>query len=648
MRPLRSLFGITAAATLVVATVAPVGAAPAARRVVVLSLDGAGAQLLGRAVAAGRMPHLAAIQADGASAAHARTSYAGRTAAGHAALWTGAWADVNGVGANLVPPQPLALHTIAETASGFAVDALAAEPLFVTAARAGRRVVTYNLTHTSPLGAFGPGGKFGEGLGDRLRPLNGYLGLAGPDGTWDEAAGLGAADAWTGLPASATPPRELVGRVAGVPLYAALIDDPLDPQKGFDTALLSWQRDGHAPVARLKPRPPRDDAAWSGPVRVGGEAAAAVAFFRLFELDPAGEQVLLYHTAPARIVANGQAAPLVGALAADGFVEGGAAEAYAAGRLGRTRAEGGDGRAEERYLATARFAVAHARGAIGTLLGRPDWDLLMAYLPFPDEASHLWHGYLTPGSPAYDRALAPKLRPALDAVIAEVDALLGGVRAGLPDDTALLLVGDHGMAPARWDFRPNVALRRAGLLTLDRDGRVDLARTRAMYAPADGAYIVINTTAHRGGIVAPGEVTAVTAAVREALGGITVKTPAGVVPLVRSWVEATPDIAGQLGIGGRFGGQLYLDLQPGYAFDPEPAGDQLFGSRPPNATGAHVFDSRRADLHAAFYAVGAGIKRGARLEGIRNIDVAPTAAKLLGIRPPAQATGRALDELLAP
>lgn len=634
-------------ATLAALGLAQAAAAATPHRVVILSCDGLGAVMTARAVAAGKMPRLAALQAEGAMAAQARTAFAGRTAAGHAALWTGAWAHVNGVGANAVPLVPTTKHGVLEAANGFEAGALQAEPIHVTAARSGKRVLALNVTHTSPLAAFAPGGKFGEGLGDRLMIVNGYLGEAGPDGVWTEAAGLGAADAWSGLPASATPPREVAGRVGGQPLYAALIDDPTDPVEGFDTVLLSWKRDGRAPVARLKPAAPREDGTWSGPVRVPAPQAPALAFFRLFDLDPAGRHLVLYHTAPARVVANGEAAPVVGAVAGHGFVEGGADEAYAAGRLGRTLADGGDGRAEERYLATARFAMARARAALGAVVGRSDWDLLQAYVPFPDEAAHLWHGYVTPGSPAYDKRLAPKLRTALDAVLADVDGLLGAVRAALEPDTALLVVGDHGMAPARWDFRPNVALRRAGLLAVGRDGRVDLARTRVVYAPQDGAYLVVNTTDRPGGIVPPDEVPRVLAEVRKAFGPITVKTPAGVVPLVRSWTEGTGDVADDLGIGGPYGGQLYLDLQPGYGFDPEPAGEQLFRSRPPNASGAHVFDSRRPELHAAFLAVGAGIKPGARLQTIRNIDVAPTAARLLGIRPPAQATGRALTEILA-
>ena len=43
---------------------------------------------------------------------------------------------------------------------------------------------------------------------------------------------------------------------------------------------------------------------------------------------------------------------------------------------------------------------------------------------------------------------------------------------------------------------------------------------------------------------------------------------------------------------------------------------------------------------------GAGVRVGAVARQARLVDVAPTIAALLGARPPADAQGRALDELL--
>jgi predicted AlkP superfamily pyrophosphatase or phosphodiesterase len=58
--------------------------------------------------------------------------------------------------------------------------------------------------------------------------------------------------------------------------------------------------------------------------------------------------------------------------------------------------------------------------------------------------------------------------------------------------------------------------------------------------------------------------------------------------------------------------------------------------------GAHGFDPARPEMGAIFYALGAGVPAGAELGEVRAIDVAPTAAALLGIDPPAQSEGRAL------
>jgi predicted AlkP superfamily phosphohydrolase/phosphomutase len=275
------------------------------------------------------------------------------------------------------------------------------------------------------------------------------------------------------------------------------------------------------------------------------------------------------------------------------------------------------------------------------------WDLFMQCLPVPDEAGHLWLGYLEPDNQAYDPELAKKLRPSMNAVFEEVDAYIGALRRAMPPDADLVLVSDHGMGPATWDFYPNVALRRAGLLAIDPKGQVDLAHTCAMYSFNDGGYVVVNTTDRPGGIVPPGQKGAVLDQVRKALTPLRVKTPGGEAPLVRALIRPTSAFMADYGAGGPYGGDMYLDLQPGYCFNPAVDRDTLFEPRPANATGAHGFDARRPDMHAIFYAIGPDFKRGATVPAIRTIDVAPTIARLLGIKPPAQAIGRVVTEALA-
>jgi len=59
-------------------------------------------------------------------------------------------------------------------------------------------------------------------------------------------------------------------------------------------------------------------------------------------------------------------------------------------------------------------------------------------------------------------------------------------------------------------------------------------------------------------------------------------------------------------------------------------------------SGAHGYDPELPDMGAIFFALGRGVPKAEKLGVVRAIDVAATAAALLGIDPPAQSEGRAL------
>jgi hypothetical protein len=59
-------------------------------------------------------------------------------------------------------------------------------------------------------------------------------------------------------------------------------------------------------------------------------------------------------------------------------------------------------------------------------------------------------------------------------------------------------------------------------------------------------------------------------------------------------------------------------------------GDTAAGKKT-ESKGTHGHNSHQPDLRATFVAAGAGIKPGTKLGLINNTDVAPTAAKLLGV-----------------
>ena len=92
-------------------------------------------------------------------------------------------------------------------------------------------------------------------------------------------------------------------------------------------------------------------------------------------------------------------------------------------------------------------------------------------------------------------------------------------------------------------------------------------------------------------------------------------------------------------------GDLTLLAHPPKMFGHSGAGERLrewWAWLRGSSIGAHGFDPALPEMGAIFYALGRGVPHGAQLGEVRAIDVAPTAAALLGIAPPAQSEGRAL------
>jgi predicted AlkP superfamily pyrophosphatase or phosphodiesterase len=88
---------------------------------------------------------------------------------------------------------------------------------------------------------------------------------------------------------------------------------------------------------------------------------------------------------------------------------------------------------------------------------------------------------------------------------------------------------------------------------------------------------------------------------------------------------------------------LYLAAAPGYAFANSRGG--AVSTAVPSTQGAHGYPNSDPELDAIFIASGAGVRRGHTIERISNLDVAPTAATLLGVKLP-EAQGHAIAEAL--
>ena len=629
------------------ANVATTGARPGYSqtpvRAIILSWDGTVPATIHDLLRQGKLENLARFITGGAFADSVMTVFPSKTAAGHASLWTGAPARITGISGNGVPRTPRSQFTILDGTSGFNSTSLQAEPLWMAAARSGRRAVVVQATQGWPFEPYTAGGPFGPGQADRLVLFEGYAGIVGGEGivTARQSAPR-TSEGWANVPPSAAPPREIMFTVGATRLSGLLIDDPADPARGYDSLLISRARDGLQVDARLKPgfSSPGSLDRWSDTIDVeaGGQSGAGI-YLRLFDLRPDGSDFLLYFTRPVREQSSIPALLPGMRRAAGVFVGNGASRLYEAGALGPIIPRGGDGTAERRYLETVRLVQRHLMNATGWALQSLPWDLLFTYTPFPDEAEHLWRGYLEPSLPSYRQAVADRLRPYLEEAYQTCDEFLGMIWRMRPTNTVLALVADHGIEGIDRVVNINTVLQRAGLLVLDAQGRADLTRTRAYYYAANNAYILVNTSDWKGGIVSPQERAAVVAEIRRLLAEVRDGGRQVVTAVFDAQVEGEA-----MGIGGPAGGDVYIDLARGYDFDARLGVADVVATREP--FGTHLFDPRRATMRTIMALNGPGVATGRRLSDVRTIDLAPTLAELLGIAQPRHAIGRVLLEAL--
>ena len=574
----------------------PTSSAPA-RRVILISFDAGADWIVDRLIERGKAPAFAALAREGARADAMISVIPSLTAVAHASLWTGAFPRSHGVTDNNIPIAPAAAHTLIERRSGFLSDALRAEPLWDTAARYGKRALVIQASNGFPFTNRYPDHiqHFDAFANDLLRSAI-VKGIVGPDGL---AFAIGDTQA-----------RATARDLGSVTLTV-----------------------GDARVALSAGTP-----AFSPPltVRVGGvDGQTRVG---LLEYDAASGRALLLRGDVVRLVGTDAAAR--DALAAEAGItigEGGSHH-YQTGEFGTPMVQGGDGTAERHLVNTTLANQQYFDGAV-RYAARQKWDLLILYVPNMDVAGHALVGMLDPDTPGHDPLLAEKVWPVYEEMFQRcVDEHVAAIRKLLPDAT-LLIGSDHGMEGNRRLWYPNAVLRDAGLLTGNGKGGLDLSKTRAVFLYSHGGGVFLNSTRFKSGVVTDDQRRNLKAAVRKAL--LSARDPETGTPLARAVVDTELDGEG-LGIGGAFAPDLYFDPTPGYQASVRFDSNLIVGPPVALGMGAHGPFPTRRRLHAIFYAVGPGVRAGARPGIVRQVDPAPTVSRLLGIPPPADSVGRAL------
>ena len=211
------------------------------------------------------------------------------------------------------------------------------------------------------------------------------------------------------------------------------------------------------------------------------------------------------------------------------------------------------------------------------------------------------------------------------------DTALGILRSALDlENTTLLLVSDHGMAPIHSVVYVNTILEQAGLLVLDEKEYVVVKESQAFAVTSGGSvHVYINIKGHeKDGFVPPDEVDAIQAQIVELLS--TLSDPqTGEAVFQRVLRQDELDALNLYHVNS---GDVFAQANPGYTLDGWRGKDQIFERA--EYYGQHGYDSALPDMHAIFIAAGAGVPTtGEWILPVQIIDYAPTIAHLLGFAP---------------
>lgn len=598
-----------------------------AHRVFLVSLDGMSWQALQHDPATAPLKVLREMLQRGAHAEGMTAHFPSTTSNSHAALWTGAWGDVNGITTNSMPIAPRAAHTAFERLSGFYGTGLRAEPVWLTAARQGVPTVSFEATQSHP---FLPD-VVGTDPNVPLTIVNGYqtrqmapeLFLHRKDVKDERCEGA--------MPMSRRAPLCFAWQAGPVTMHGVLFARG----SGYDAMAVSASgRTVTAQLAATESTSPekRPLARFVSPglyLASVPDSSPAVVYFRLFEATADGSDFFLYQTAIRELAVfrggKADAAAVEEMLrATGGFLANGPSHPLndPPFELGTPLWKGGNGTAERRYLEIAELLIRQDIVRAQWLVSRYQPRFFVGYLPQPDEFDHSWKGLASDPRYAPLRALGYAL---VNRGIAAFRQL-----AGPRDD--LLFTSDHGMTGIDHYVRINAALEQAGLLRFDAQGKIDGAHTQAVHL---NNCVLLNTADWKGGIVPLSDRAAVLAKAEAALAAVR-DAETGRAPITHFY-DSAADKA-RFGIGGENGADFCFDFAPGYTSS-DAAGKELV-FRPEPARGVHGLAPERPEMQAILIGEGPGLPRGAAWTGVRSIDLAPLVAHLLGIQPPKQATGK--------
>jgi predicted AlkP superfamily pyrophosphatase or phosphodiesterase len=243
-------------------------------------------------------------------------------------------------------------------------------------------------------------------------------------------------------------------------------------------------------------------------------------------------------------------------------------------------------------------------------------NLVLVHLVTPDGVEHAYG----PHTPEAYKSVAES-----DQRIAEIWKVLQ--QPPLAGQSTLFVVSDHGFAPYEKFIRPNVVLKEMGLIETDNKDKV--TNRKVWCVPQGGsAFVYVLDAADEDSLLPK---------LKERFSKLE-----GVAAVIG------PDGYAKLGLprpaANGESPDFVLTTNPGYSFAEQISGEAVASAG--GLKGTHGHDPQPGYMHATFVAVGAGIKKGVKLDVIKNVDVAPTIARVMGLTMK-DVDGHVLKEILS-
>ncbi len=181
---------------------------------------------------------------------------------------------------------------------------------------------------------------------------------------------------------------------------------------------------------------------------------------------------------------------------------------------------------DKEYLEQAHTVLAEHRRAFDAEFPKFQRGLFFFYFSSLDLNGHMMWRLTDPQHPAYDAALAAQYGTALEEFYEQIDQVLGEVMPKVDENTALLVLSDHGFAPYRHSFNLNTWLLNNGYITRKEGAGgdasepfadVDWSRTRAYGLGLNGLYLNVRGREREGIVEAGAEADALLGEIRQKL-----------------------------------------------------------------------------------------------------------------------------------